>query len=182
MPSSSSSSTSLGTTSTTVAATSSIAPTTTTTLATTTGTPEAQVEDDYSQQYDEYWVCLRSPATCDPSALTASVGPARAALTKTVADLVGGGLFVGDEDTGYQVVESIDFSDSTTAVVVSCWWDTGVLYGPPAQPGGPPLIINNLQVTSRFGSTMKLEGGRWLVSEEQRVSRVEGVNECPPES
>lgn len=115
-------------------------------------------------------------------ALTASVGPAREALTKTVADLISGGLFVGDEDPGYQVVESIDFSDSTTAVVVSCWWDTGVLYGPPAQPGGPPLIINNLQVTSRFGSTMKLAGGRWLVSEEQRISRVEGANECPPES
>ena len=149
---------------------------------TTAASPEAQVEADYRQQYDEYWVCLRSPKTCDPSSLTASTGPARAALTKTVADLISGELFAGAEDPGYVVVESVAFSDATTAVVTSCWWDTGVLYGPPRQPGGPPLVMNNLQVTSRFETTVTLEGGKWLTSEERRVSRVEGDNQCPPES
>ena len=152
------------------------------TTTTTAAPPEAQVEADYRQLYEQYWICLRSPATCDPSVLTASVGPARAALTKTVAGLVAGELFAGAEDPGYVVVESVAVSDSSTALVTSCWWDTGVLYGPPARPGGPPLVINDLQATSRFQTTMTLEGGRWLTSEERRVSRVEGKNQCPPES
>ena len=177
---SSSTTSSTSTTSTTVATTTSLAPTMTTT--TTAAPPEAQVEANYRQLYEQYWICLRSPAACDPSVLTASVGPARAALTKTVAGLVAGELFAGAEDPGYVVVESVAVSDSTTALVTSCWWDTGVLYGPPAQPGGPPLIINDLRATSRFQTTMTLEGGRWLTSEERRVSRVEGKNQCPPES
>ena len=158
--------------------------TTTTTVATSTtaASPEAQVKADYLQQYDEYWACLRAPSTCDPSSLTASIGSARAALTKTVADLISGELFAGMEDPGYAVVESISFSDSRTALVTSCWWDTGVLYGPPRQPGGPHLVINNLQVTSRFETTVTLEAGRWLTSEERRVSRLEGENQCPPKS
>ena len=175
--------------STTVGTTTSLDPpttttTTTTTMATstTTGVPQALVEEDYRQLYKQYWVCLRSPAACDPSALTASVGPARAALMKTLGDMVSGELFAGDEDPGYLIVESVDLSDATTALVTSCWWDTGVLYGPPAQPGGPPLILNDLKATSLFETTMILEDGRWLTSKEQRVSRVEGENQCPPES
>jgi hypothetical protein len=173
---------------TTVETTTSLDPitptTTTTTMATSTtaAVREALVEEDYRQLYAQYWVCLRSPAACDPSALTASVGPARAALMKTLGDMVAGELFAGDEDPGYLVVESVDLTNSTTALVTSCWWDTGVLYGPPAQPGGPPLILNDLKATSRFETTMILEGSQWLTSEERRVSRVEGENQCPPES
>ncbi len=140
------------------------------------------MKTDYLQLYDAYWACLRSPATCDASSLTSTVGPARAALTKTVADLVSGGLAIGSEDSGYVIVESVKLSGPTTALVTSCWWDTGVLYGPPAQAGGSPIVINDLKVTSRFETTMTLEGGRWLTSEEKRVTRVEGTNQCPPES
>ena len=42
------------------------------------------------------------------------------------------GSVVGPDDPGYVVVESVKLSGPTTAVVSSCWWDTGVLYGPPA--------------------------------------------------
>jgi len=156
---------------------------TTTTLApTTTAVPvEAQVKADFLALYDAYWSCLRSPKDCDPTKLTASVGPARAALTKTVNDLVTGGLFAGTEDPGYVVVQTITVAGPTTATVTYCAWDTGVLYGPPAKPGGAPVVVNNLQVTSRFETTMVLEGGRWLTSEEKRTERVEGENRCPPE-
>ena len=181
-PVSSSSTTQPSSTSTTLETASSVATTTTTLATTTTVTAEEQVEADYRQLYEQYWICLRSPAACDPSQLTASVGPARAALTETLADLVAGDLFAGDEDPGYLVVESVEVMDPATAVVASCWWDTGVLYGPPAQLGGPPLVINDLQATSRFETTMTLEGSQWLTSEERRVSRVEGENQCPPES
>jgi len=142
---------------------------------------EDAVTAAYLELYDAYWACLRAPELCDPTQLTASVGPARAALTKTVTDLVTAGLFVGDDDQGYVVVESVAIVDPATAVVSSCWWDTGVLYGPPATAGGDPVVINNLQVTSRFETTMALEGGRWLTSEEKRTERVEGENQCPPQ-
>ena len=158
------------------------ASTTTTTAPTTTAVPvDAQVKADFLALYDAYWSCLRSPKDCDPTKLTASVGPARAALTKTVNDLVTGGLFAGTEDPGYVVVQSITVAGPTTATVTYCAWDTGVLYGPPAKPGGAPVVVNNLQVTSRFETTMVLEGGRWLTSEEKRTERVEGENRCPPE-
>ena len=136
---------------------------------------------DFLQLYDAYWTCLRSPKDCDPGALTALDGPARAALTKTVGDLVSGGLFVGAEDSGYVVVEAVKVSGPSTAVVSSCWWDTSVLYGPPAKAGGDPIIINNLRVTSRFETTMALQEGRWLTSEERRTERIEGQDTCPPE-
>lgn len=136
---------------------------------------------DFLALYDAYWSCLRSPKDCDPASLTASVGPARAALTKTVTDLVTGDLFAGAEDPGYVVIRSISLSSPTTATVTYCAWDTGVLYGPPAKPGGPPVIVNNLQVSSEFETTMALEGGKWLTSEEKRTERVEGENRCPPE-
>lgn len=155
----------------------------TTTLAPTTAAVpvDAQVEADFLALYDAYWSCLRSPKDCDPTTLTASVGPARAALTKTVNDLVTGGLFAGPEDPGYVVVQSITIAGPTTATVTYCAWDIGVLYGPPAQPGGAPVVVNNLKVTSRFETTMALEGGKWLTSEEKRIERVEGENLCPPE-
>ena len=52
--------------------------------------------------------------------------------------LVDRGRYVGDEDPGYFVIESITVgADGTTAEVVSCWWSTGVLYGPPVDPSRP---------------------------------------------
>lgn len=175
------------TSSTSVPASSSTAAATSTTSSTTTAVPpntapvEDQVTSAYLELYDAYWDCVRAPALCDPTQLTASVGPARAALTKTVNDLVTGGFFVGDEDPGYVVVESVVIVDPATAVVSSCWWDTGVLYGPPATAGGDPIVVNNLQVTSRFETTMALEGAGWVTSEEKRTDRVEGENRCPAE-
>ena len=95
-------------------------------------------------------------------------------------DLVTGGLFAGTEDPGYVTVQSITIAAPTLATVTYCAWDTGVLYGPPATAGGTPVVVNNLQVTSRFVTTMSLEGGKWLTSEEKRIERIEGENRCAP--
>jgi hypothetical protein len=168
------------------AATTTSAPSTTAVVATTvapaTTVVAVAVAEDFLALYDAYWACLRTPNVCDPAAITASVGPARAALTKTVADLVSGGFFVGPEDPGHVVVESVDVAAPTSATVTYCAWDTGVLYGPPAIEGGDPVVVNDLQVTSRFQTVMVFEGGSWLTSEEVRIERVEGENRCPPES
>jgi hypothetical protein len=165
-------------------ATPTTAPTTTvTTVAvsstSTTLAPDDEVKGQYLKATEGYWACLRAPKVCDPVALTASTGPARVALTKTVTDLIAADLFVGNDDPGYVTVEAVKVTEST-ALVMSCWWDTAVLYGPPAEAGGPPIVVNNKQVTARFETTMAFEGGRWLTSEEKRVARVEGVNQCPP--
>ena len=64
--------------------------------------------------------------------------------------LVDRGRYVGEEDPGYYVIESITVGpDGTTAEVVSCWWSTGVLYGPPVDPNrpvgpdNPATLVNN---------------------------------------
>ena len=145
----------------------------------TTLAPDVEVKAQYLQFADAYWACLRAPDKCDPAAMTASTGSARAALTKTLQDLVSGGLFAGTDDPGYVVVELVKLTGPTTAIVSACWWDTGVLYGPPAEAGGPPLVVNNLRATSRYEATMQLEGGRWLESEEKRIERIGGENRCP---
>ena len=171
------------------------APRTSTTSATTSGTSststsappttvalEAQIRASYSAAYEAYWACLREPDTCDPTALTASTGPARASLTDAVNQLRSSDLKVGPDDFGYMVIEAVSVDASGQAAQVqACWWDTGVVYGPPATEGGDPVVVNNLQVTARFDTTMVLEAGEWRISEEVRTARVEGVNECPRE-
>jgi hypothetical protein len=171
------SSTTAASTKTTVAPVTTVAMTSTSTS--TTLAPDVEVKAQYLKFTESYRACLRAPKACDPATLTASTGPARGALTKTVTDLIGADLFVGNDDPGYTTVEAVTVNEST-AQVTSCWWDTSVLYGPPAEAGGPPIVMNNKQVTARFESTMAFEAGRWLMSEDKRVARVEGVNQCPP--
>lgn len=175
------------TSSTSVPATSSTSSTTSTTTATSIPPPttvalELQVRDSYSAAYVSYWACLREPDACDPAAFTASTGTARGNLTDAVNQLRSSDLKVGPDDFGYMVIEGVSVDPSgQTAQVQACWWDTGVVYGPPATEGGDPVVVNNLQVTSRFDTTMVLEDGEWRINEEVRTARVEGVNECPPE-
>jgi hypothetical protein len=167
--------------STTATSKTTVAPVTTVAVTSTSTTlaPDEQVKAQYLKLAESYWACLRAPKVCDPATLTASNGPARSALTKTVKDLVDADLFFGNDDPGYTTVEAVKVTDST-ALVMSCWWDTAVLYGPPAEAGGAPIVMNNKQVTARLETTLAFEGGRWLTSEEKRVARVEGVNQCPP--
>lgn len=186
-----SSSTTVAATSTTSESTSSVPSSSSspTSIATTTGEPttttlpvEEQVAADYRATYEAYWVCLREPVACDPASLAASQGPARAKLTEAVKALIDGQLHVGPDDYGYMVIEGVSVDpNQQTATVKACWWDTGVVYGPPAQSGGSEVVVNNLQVTSRFDSTMFLEGGSWRLGEERRLERTEGKNTCPPE-
>lgn len=176
------------TSSTSVPATSSTAAATSSTSSTATSAPpttvalEVQVHDSYSAAYASYWACLRAPDACDPTALTSSRGPARASLTDAVNQLRSSDLRVGPDDFGYMVIEAVSVDASgQIAQVQACWWDTGVVYGPPATEGGDAVVVNNLQVTSRFDTTMVLDAGEWRISEEKRTARVEGVNQCPPE-
>ena len=67
------------------------------------------------------------------------------------------------------------------ATVDSCVWDTDVLYGPPAKPGGPATIVNNLRFSKMYQHDLYLEDGAWKIGEQRELSRgPEGINQCPP--
>ena len=80
------------------------------------------------------------------------------------------GRYVGEEDPGYYVIESITVgADGTTAEVVSCWWSTGVLYGPPVDPSrpvgpdNPATLANNTPGSGTTDSTVCCSWTtRWL--------------------
>lgn len=168
------------TTSTTTASTTT-ASTTTVLVTSTTQPPDAAVRAAYEAFVAGYWACVRAPESCDVTALTAP-GQAQEALRKTVGDLVGAGLKASSTaNVGYTVVERISIDPlSRRATVESCWWDTGVLVGPPASPGGPEVVVNDKQVTARFTTGMVETGGTWKVETDERTERIEARNACSP--
>ena len=133
-----------------------------------------------AQAFVPYYVdCLRKPATCDVATFTAEGSDARSAATKTVADLARGGFFVGDEDPGYVVIDSI-VPRSDDVLVTTCEWSTMVLYGPPATPSGPPLVQNDTHGTTHIERQWVLEGGTWKIRRSDTTGTAVGVNECGP--
>ena len=168
-------------------------PTTTTNTSTTTSTTvptptvEEQIAADYQLIYDGYWACLRAPLNCDTSWLV-SGGGSEQALINTMQALVDRGRYVGDEDPGYFVIESITVgADGTTAEVVSCWSSTAVLYGPPVDPTRP---VGPGQSTDPRRTTLQTAADSWTGCESSNRARLlegsdpldEGseTNVCPP--
>ena len=135
-----------------------------------------------SRFYDYYWQCLRKPAECDPTVVDAPDSDAFRSLTKTAADLVKGGFFVGAEDPGYMVIESVE-QKADHVLVTSCWWLTAVLYGPPASPGGDPLVQNDTHGTMRAADQYAASpDGSWKIRRGDTLSNKAGGNECPPKA
>ncbi len=154
----------------------------TTVPTTTTVSVEQQVNDAYLAYWPRYWACLRDPTSCAPDELTAQQGTARQALTKTIEDFRTKNLHVGDEDPGYAVIEKTVVDDiAQKATVDSCVWDTDVLYGPPAKPGRPEIIVNNLRFSKMYQHDLYLEDGTWKIGAQRELSRgPQGINQCPP--
>lgn len=135
-----------------------------------------------AQAFVPYYVgCLRQPATCDVARFTAEGSDARAAATKTIADLVRGGFFVGDEDPGVVVIDSIEVR-ADHVLVTTCEWSTMILYGPPATPGGPPLVQNDTHGTTYIDRQWVLDGGAWRIRRSDTTATAVGGNECSPKS
>ena len=160
------------------ASTSTVAPTTTTSMPVSTSIPLLDQVRSAAIAFAPYYVdCLRKPASCDVAKFTAENSDARAVATKTIGDLVRGGFFVGDEDAGYTVIESVE-PQSDFVLVKTCEWSTMVLYGPPRSPGGPPLVQNDTHGTTRIERQWVLDGGVWKVRHEDDQPSVAGVNQC----
>ena len=133
-----------------------------------------------AQAFGPYYVaCLRTPSACDVTTFTAEGSDARSAFVKTIGDLVRGGFFVGDEDPGYVVVDSIELKADHT-LVTTCEWSTMILYGPPATPGGAPIVQNDTHGTTRGARQWVLDGGTWKIRQADTLSTTTGVNECGP--
>lgn len=172
------------------------ATTTTTTISTTTSTTtvaaptvEEQIAADYQLIYDGYWACLRAPLNCDVSWEVAGTDSALA-MQATMQALADRGRYVGEEDPGYYVIESITVGpDGTTAEVVSCWRLTGVLYGPPVDPSrpvsadNPATLVNNTPGSARQTDRLVLgDSGAWQVESSNYYDEIAEVNQCDPEA
>jgi hypothetical protein len=158
--------------------------TTTTEPAPTTTEPsiEDQVRAASTAAYNLYWECLRAPADCPIASWNLPGSDAFNAQTNTIADLVEGGLYVGAEDYGYMVVESIEIKDDHTAVT-SCWYLTGVLYFHPPVEGAEPTIVNNTPGWGRQIDEFVQDpaDGVWKIRRSDVGVQGANTNECPPE-
>ena len=133
-----------------------------------------------AEAFAAYYVeCLRKPNECDVAKYTVDASDARAAFTKTIGDLTTSGFFVGAEDPGYTVIESVD-QQADFVLVKTCEWSTMVLYGPPATPSGPPLVQNDTHGTTHIERQWVLEGGTWKIRRSDTTGTAVGVNECGP--
>ncbi len=92
-------------------------------------------------------------------------------MQATMQALFDRGRYVGEEDPGYYVIESITVGlDGTTAEVVSCWRSTAILYGPPVDPtrhvgpDNPATLANNTpgqRPDYLTGCVSSTPGGGW---------------------
>ena len=148
----------------------------------TTVPVEEQVRAAAIASFDSYWQCLRAPAECDVAARTIAGSDAFNAFTRTIDDLVSGGLYVGPEDVGYMVIESIEPMQDHT-LVTSCWWSTGVLYVQPAVEGEPPVIQNNTPGTLRqkYEFVQDPADGQWKIRRGDVIEQFPQENRCAPE-
>lgn len=159
----------------------------TTTPATTTSIErdvEAEVIAIAERAYDGYWECLRAPLDCDVSWMHEG-SPTYEAMHHTMTLLHERGRYVGDEDVGYQVIESIEIDPSgTSAEVVTCWWMTAVLYGPPVNPelpasaSNPSTIVANVPNSLMQVDRYELRDGRWAGTDSGNFDPMSDFNQC----
>lgn len=183
------------------ASTTTIADTTTSTTTSTTTTPttaattvastagpttmptiEDQVRAAALRHYDTYWQCLRVPDACPLDSAWLAGSDAFDAMSQTVTDMSVNGFFVGDEDPGYIVVESVVVNADHT-LVTSCWSLTGVLYLKPPVEGAEPTIQNNTPGWTRETQQFVQDAdGVWKTRRGDTLELVAGENRCPPEA
>jgi hypothetical protein len=176
------------TTSTTAPPTTAVAAGAITTDASTSTTipVEDEVRAAYDERYHGYWACLRAPLACDTSYVLEGSGSAEA-LQVTMQGLADRGRFVGDDDVGYYVIESINV-DGDQATVTACWWSTAVLYTGPADPtrpigpDNPPTVVNDTPDSGRQADRFVLVNGRWLLVGSEILDEGSETNSCPPQN
>jgi hypothetical protein len=167
-------------TSTTTAPTTASTTSTTTEPTTTTLTLDEQIRSGQDRYIEAYVACLRAPSDCDPADVVLDGSIAFEILEQTVADMVSNEFYVGPEDWGRRVIESIEPMEGFT-LVTTCSYTTMVLYGAPA-PDGSPTLVNNNAGTIRQTKEMVQDpsDGIWKVRQGTTLSEEAG-DQCAPE-
>ena len=132
------------------------------------------------QAYADYRACLREPPKCDPAKGYVPGSDAANAFARTMQQMLAGGWYFGPDPDGYQVIESVE-QRTDHVLVVECQWNTSWMYGPPATPGGEPVVQRNDTGWGREASQF-VQGpdGTWLLRHVDGLDASTGVNKCPP--
>lgn len=146
----------------------------------TSSATDVEIQTAVLGYYDDYWDCLRAPADCDAARVTVEGSAAFDDLTAVAQTLDQNGLFVGSEETGYVVVESIDHRGDR-ASVTTCWWTTAVLYLQSPVDGDPPIAQTNPPTSGHqtYELVRDAADDAWRIERaDQADDLTEDINQC----
>jgi hypothetical protein len=168
-------------TTTTVAATS-----TTASAAQALAAEKANVEAAYRAVEAAHLNALTVLGDYDPATIRAvyAPGPLLDGELQDIADFRGQGrrLKLNDPDVHVYTVESdsLASADATTASIIACNSNNGVVYEPGASPGPEDdVIVDDSQGASRVQWDMVKEGGAWVAQHHAILRRWPGESVCP---
>jgi uncharacterized protein YcfL len=162
-------------TSTTIAATTTLPPETTTTVS---ATPEDLIKEAVQTYAAAYHTCGLSPATCDSATFTALEGRSRQTIAELATAMSKQGLYFSTDTRGSHVsAKDVSLVSPTQAAVMLCWYDAGIVLGPPG-PDGLPTVVNDESGTSLYSLTLFLEDGTWRVAEQSQPVPVAPGDQC----
>lgn len=170
---------STSTTSSTTSAPTTSSTTTTPQATTTTTLPTESLIKQAVQEYSgAYFACGQAPSQCDPSTFTASEGASRHTVSDLIAGMIREGLYFSTDLRGSHISPlTIEVVNPSEVRVQSCWYDAGVVLGPPG-PDGLPTVINDETGSSTYSHTLFLESGIWRVAEQNELESLSTEDSC----
>ncbi len=143
---------------------------------TTTADPRVAVEQAFYDQWDAFVEILEAPDPANPLIERFFTGAARDAILDTIsADVEAGYITRRPDDPAHFVpgIESIEFVDESTAVVVECTIDGLVVLR-----SDTGEVVNDNVVTARLENTFKLEAGQWKLLTNKGLDQTDGAVAC----
>ena len=131
--------------------------------------------------FDSTEACVVAPEKCDVNRITPIQGTARFILSANIKKLIAAGQRGRRnlEDPSHLSVTSVVVgADQQRAVVLSCWWDTGIIYVPNGNPDGSDKLVDATKSSYEERYSMVLEDGQWLVELDEHLSVHPEVNTC----
>ena len=153
-------------------------PESTTTEATTTTTedPTVAIEQAFYDQWDAFVEILEDPDPSNPLIDQFFTGTARDAILDTISSDIERGLVTRrpeNPDHFSPGIESIEFVDERTALVVECTIDGLIVLD--RETG---MVINDNVVSARLENTFVLEDGQWKLLTNKGLGKEEGAEGC----
>lgn len=127
--------------------------------------------------------CFDDPDQCDPTTFSASTGSARANSLSNLKDFRDHNYRTrtNTEDPDYLVVTDVTVADDhQNAVVLACYWDTGIIFQPKAAPDGSDIMVSTSKETAYFRFEMVPERGTWFIASSAITRHAPKENLCGP--